>query len=929
MNEETVKNKIIVPYFEQLGFSVDEIEYETSFPIKLGRQTHLIDGGRERASGRLDILYKKGDQNLFVVETKSQQEALTDEDKEQAISYARLLKQIAPYAVVTNDICTKIYDVITRNEILEGTILNSTYVRNGYTISLSSELRYQALKSFISLNFDNLKIFCKKQLESNTRNLIADRENPERKVILETYLRRRGINEAFEDFLKKESKVFSIIGESGFGKTNVIIDLAIEYSNSNPILFFNGAMIRNGIIDEIASDFNWEFEGDRTGISIIKKMADIFSQHNIVLIIFIDAIDEAPLENFEIDLDNFVKHLSDMNAKICVTCKESMWHRFISISSNPSHIKNCLFLKDGKDVPYSFRIEPFSNDELDEAIQKYRDLFNLPEIEGFTRELCRNPLMLRVLSETYGQHEKIPHDMIDLTVVKNYIDKKMEKSKNRERDSSFLSIFGRTLFDSNKELIYEDEIIRDGLSIPEYMISFSILKRTQDNFGRFLIGFQYDYIRDFVISLYSLKMDRISSSELRVLVSKKIHDDLARSVFRYFERFAEKNIRNILRDEFSRYNYRRAIDFVKHYQDILDAEFTAIRNRFYPYTKGEIGLLVFYHLNPYFISIYGFRKVTEGEERVTWLERENWFEETTEEERWKLAIEKGVKTLFTHLNFADINPQEYARDRATEQLRKLIESRMLDESQNIVLSIEYVLDMMSEYNTRLGLPEFDENFWKKALPISVEELIKQTERFLRNLQTTLEATLGHSVPPPLDLVRLLSCLYRIRDRQSIIEKMLLPFPSKYRIPRLGAWLESEYTLDELIDYLNTFFRLVLQEYKILVDHNLPNLRQSMETYKILPTRVIGEIKKNDVSEITYCFTQGKDDITVEIVIKGKESIFDPKTFIVHTSTGDVKIKSYHSSIMYLFFESDSSRDNIIQKHVYELIFDDLRKVFNW
>lgn len=60
----------------------------------MGRQTHEINGEKERASGRLDILFKNRDQNLFVVETKPQDQKLSEEDKEQAISYARLLKQI-------------------------------------------------------------------------------------------------------------------------------------------------------------------------------------------------------------------------------------------------------------------------------------------------------------------------------------------------------------------------------------------------------------------------------------------------------------------------------------------------------------------------------------------------------------------------------------------------------------------------------------------------------------------------------------------------------------------------------------------------------------------------------------------------------------------------------------------------------------------
>ena len=345
MNEETVKNNIVVPFFKELEFDISEIEYETSFTIRLGRQTILVDGQKDRASGRLDILFKKGNENLFIVETKPQNQTLSEQDKQQAISYARLLEQIAPFAVVTNGTSTKIYDTITGEDLSERSLKDSNYVKNGYTISLDSELRYRALKNFIGMSFDNLKIFCKKQLDLNMKNLKADEKNLQKKFIPEIYLRRRDIGETFSDFLRSKNKIFSIIGESGFGKTNTICDLALEYSNTNPILFFNGASILDGILEQIAFEFNWEFEFAKSGIGIIKRMIDILSQHNVDLIIFIDAIDEATQKNFALSLDNFVKHLPKKNVKICLTCKESLWHKFLSISGNPSFVSGCLFSK--------------------------------------------------------------------------------------------------------------------------------------------------------------------------------------------------------------------------------------------------------------------------------------------------------------------------------------------------------------------------------------------------------------------------------------------------------------------------------------------------------------------------------------------------------------------------------------------------------
>jgi hypothetical protein len=486
------------------------------------------------------------------------------------------------------------------------------------------------------------------------------------------------------------------------------------------------------------------------------------------------------------------------------------------------------------------------------------------------------------------------------------------------------------LFDNNTESLYEDEIA-GTLSVSEYLVSFSLLKRTQDDLGRYKVGFQYDYIRDFVICFYSLKMDKLDDRRVIDLVSQKIQEELPRNIFRYFEKIAEPGKKSVLRKEFSKYNRMRATQFINDYQRILDTEFTIIRNRFYPYTTGEIGLLVFYHLDPYLRPQYGFRRIKENEEKVIWLEKENWFSETSEDAPRKIAGEYDVNVIFSSSHdFTNIAPTEYAKKTIVEQLKNLIGMRLLDETQNIILSIEYILDKLREYNNTLGLPEFDENFWTKVFPISLDELAKRVGKFLESLQVQLQR-FGPLVTPPVDLVELQWRIDIVKNVQKNIEKTLLPFPSNCKIPRLGAWLCEKYSETEIIDYLTTFFSLVFQEFKTIVARNLPSLKDSMHTYALLPPRIIGEIEKEDdhFKGLTYCVIPGRESISVELTVKGKESIFDPVSFTVQTSSGKVKIDRYSSVVSWEFFRSDTGRDNIIQRYVYELINDDLEKIFHW
>lgn len=928
MNEETVKNSIIVPYFVSLGFDASEIEYETSFSIRLGRLSHLIDGERDRAKGRLDILFKKNGENLFVVETKPQSQAITENDKQQAISYARLLTNIAPFAVVTNAVDTKIYDVITGTEITNNDWTNSSYVKNGYKIALDSELKYQALKNFIGLNMDNLRIFCRKQITSNMENIIATEENPAGKFVKDVYLRRNGLKQVFDEFLISDKKVFSIIAESGFGKTNAICDLAIEYNQTNPVLFFNGSQITNDILEEIAYEFNWDFDGDKSGIKIINKMTEVLVQYNTDLVIFVDAVDESPNKDFALLLDRFAKNCPS-RIKLCISCKESMWPVYLSSAGNRSFISGSLFTKEQSDIKYSFRIESFSDSELNEVVRKYQEFYKLPEIKGYTKALCRNPLMLRALSEVYSAQPDIPDDLIEISVTKTFLDRKLEKSKKPEEERRFLAAFGKLLFDKNRETFYEDEL-GEGLFVPDFLVSFNLLRRTQDDMGRCIIGFQYDHIRNFVVCFLSLKIDNLSDKDLAGLLKNKISENLSREVFLYFERVSGKDKKRIIQKAFSKYAYRRAEHFVNSYQQLLDTQFPVIRSRFPPYTEGTIGLLVFYNLDPLHAQ-YGFREVRDSEKKIIWFEKENWHDKAVEMEQWKIARQFKVGTIQSaSRDFTVMEPREYAKEQITNHLKNLVEHRMLNESNNINLLIEYILEQTRKSARSWGLIR-DEFSWEKVFPLNLETVAKKVEDELEQMELFCKKLGATDYKLPPELLRLLYSFRIVMSKQKTIEKLLLPFPSKSEKIRLGPWNCDQYTDQEMEEYLSTLFKLVLQEYQLLVDTNFPILKESMETYAMLPAKVIGEIEKKDghFRSLTYCIVHGEGTNQVDIRMKGNESMFDGELLIVHTSTGDIKLNSYSRTAIELFFYTDSFRDNIVQKRVYEMIYDDLKELFKW
>jgi len=84
MNEEEIKIKYVLPWLEQAGVNLEELQFERTFSIKIGRQSILVGERsiKDNVGARLDILVRQGDKNLLIVETKASNLFLTDADRD-------------------------------------------------------------------------------------------------------------------------------------------------------------------------------------------------------------------------------------------------------------------------------------------------------------------------------------------------------------------------------------------------------------------------------------------------------------------------------------------------------------------------------------------------------------------------------------------------------------------------------------------------------------------------------------------------------------------------------------------------------------------------------------------------------------------------------------------------------------------------------
>ncbi len=138
--EEEIKNHIVLPYLQSLGFDPTEIQFERTLELNLGIGWSRLDTGKQAfyKSGRYDALVTRRGQNLFIIEVKAPDVELTDDDRYQATSYAKLLHPVAPFSLVTNGKKWILYDSLTQQEILPGSFKVKDQYRSGSAGQLSS-----------------------------------------------------------------------------------------------------------------------------------------------------------------------------------------------------------------------------------------------------------------------------------------------------------------------------------------------------------------------------------------------------------------------------------------------------------------------------------------------------------------------------------------------------------------------------------------------------------------------------------------------------------------------------------------------------------------------------------------------------------------------------------------------------------------------
>jgi type I restriction-modification system DNA methylase subunit len=113
-SEQDAESKVIVPMLKKLGYE----EADKSKSVNLRFQYPIpIQQGRERKTIRADVVVFVHGSPVIIVDSKNPRHYLTDNDREQVISYARLIENIAPYAALCNGHTWQVFNSYSKQQI--------------------------------------------------------------------------------------------------------------------------------------------------------------------------------------------------------------------------------------------------------------------------------------------------------------------------------------------------------------------------------------------------------------------------------------------------------------------------------------------------------------------------------------------------------------------------------------------------------------------------------------------------------------------------------------------------------------------------------------------------------------------------------------------------------------------------------------------
>lgn len=684
MNEEEVKVKYVLPWLEQTGVDLQDLQLERSFTVRVGRQNISVSSESVTASGRLDILVRRGEKNLCIVETKASDLALTNDDRDQAISYARLVHPLAPYAVVTNGNQYKLYNSVTK-----ALVDPSDIEIDGFEAALPDADLAEAQRLFLALSPHNLAAFCRRQVDDELRSVkgtIADGK----KYVPELHVPRAGVLKSLDAFYSDPAPGLILVGESGLGKTCELCSIVDSLiASGRPVLFFNGVSLEGDILGAIAGEFAWTFNGSLAPVEVMKRIERFAG--NTPLTIAVDAIDEWRLDSKVNHLSSLLKAVQHRKIKIVISCKSSALEQFLVQRGNPTFTSSVVMRVD---------LPSFSTQEFFQALEKYQRAYQFSgAFEDVVLDQAKdNPFLLRVLFDVARSSSAKHLTFSSSEFFDAYYDRAVRKTSDRQRAAQTLEGVAKVLYARDTDWVFESDLRQElGLSVNETLMDelfeFGFLIRGRDSDSELAISFYFQQFRDYIICFRAMHFQKLNRSELMREFAATTISGVKAAAFAHYYRLASSDHRLVF-DAEVRANAQR---YLHCYTKFVHDTFPTLEAEFDPPGKGRIGFLGELLFPALMVEVYGFRRLEAGDEEVHFVPRQQ------RTGRSNLAYLAGGRRLHGTESTRGFRENfdvvaEVRENEVLSQLHQIIKNGRLNESDCPEMLCEYIIRMVLQHD---------------------------------------------------------------------------------------------------------------------------------------------------------------------------------------------------------------------------------------
>ena len=319
------------------------------------------------------------------------------------------------------------------------------------------------------------------------------------KYLREATVERQDLNEYLDSFCSSTFNGFVLGGESGIGKSTLLAKKTeLWQDEGHMVIFYRGsALNQTDIASKFLRDCALKLNYLEDFLSVVDKL---FLEANRNFYLIIDALNE-----YSGNINDLIKAVENVIAqssnypwfKVIVSIRDSAYSRTLSkfgeiasneyfkveeekggekISSNVVRLKPVA--KDFTEQLFNaYRDYKWKDSGIsdDEGIYKYRPLNTFSELEpnGTTLELLRNPLMTRLILQSFHR-SKLPSQLKNDEAMRLYLDniiiEKTNESAGFPERLKFLSLLVKELDKQNTERLERDTLIKMD-SFKSYLIN--------------------------------------------------------------------------------------------------------------------------------------------------------------------------------------------------------------------------------------------------------------------------------------------------------------------------------------------------------------------------------------------------------------------------------------------------------------------------